>query len=67
VICRIDFIAQKPSSGGSEESDFRGGAAKIKTRRRIIKRHEGTFLTFFAQHPGFKGINVGTTDFVFLF
>ena len=33
----------------------------------VIERHEETFLAILAHHHGFKGINVGTTDFVLLF
>jgi hypothetical protein len=33
----------------------------------IIERHEEAFLAILAHHHGFKGINVGTADFVFLF
>ena len=35
--------------------------------RRIIERHEETFLAILAHHHGFKGVNVRAAGLVFLF
>jgi hypothetical protein len=45
---------------------FEEGFNLLQRVRRIIERHEETFLAIFAHHHGFKGVNVRAAGLVFL-
>ena len=74
VICSHQFLRNvlvEDFLRGQGHDDFvaalEEGFDLLQGVRRIIERHEETFLAIFALHHGFKGVYVRATGLVFLF